>query len=63
MAYLGVPPFVTPYAGKFYTQQGTIVATELVSVGMEHLLTDTLSFAQGDPDHFRKVLEWTGGNP
>ena len=63
MAYLGVPPFVTPYAGKFYTQQGTIAATELVSVGMEQLLTDTLSFAQGDPDHFRKVLEWTGGNP
>jgi SPP1 gp7 family putative phage head morphogenesis protein len=63
MAYLGVPTFVTPYAGKFYRQQGTIVATELVSVGMEHLLTDTLSFAQGDPDHFRQVLEWTRGRP
>jgi len=63
MAYLGVPPFVTPYAGKFYTLKGTIIATELVSVGIEYLLTDTLSISKGDPDHFRQVLEWTGGRP
>jgi len=26
-------------------------------------LMDTLSVAKGDPDHFRQVLEWTGGRP
>jgi hypothetical protein len=30
---------------------------------MEYLLTDTLSVAEGDPDHFRQVLEWTRGRP
>ncbi len=63
IAYLGDPPFVTSYAGKFYTRRGKIDATELVSVGMEYLFAYPAYFAEKDPDHFRKVLEWTGGNP
>ena len=49
---MGVPGrFLDPYAGKVYPEAAR--ATEMVSLGVEWMLTDPIRFAREAPEHFK----------
>lgn len=41
------------YTGKWYGHQGS---TEVTSMGVQHLFTDAVTFAERDPEHFHLVV-------
>lgn len=44
--------FITPYVGKQYVSRHKVVATEVISVGLENYIYDPAMFARLDPEHF-----------
>jgi hypothetical protein len=43
--------FIRPYTGKVYLDK----ATETISMGLQHMWNDALSFWEKDPDHFKFI--------
>lgn len=56
--------FVTPYTGKVYMDEttGIVFGTEIISVGMEQLFEDAVSFYQNDPEHFEFMTQLLRGD-
>lgn len=48
-----VDNFMHPYMGKLYAGNGN---TEVLSMGIEYLITDPLTFMEKDPDMFKFIL-------
>jgi hypothetical protein len=48
--------FINPYTGKIYGTESNPRATEILSMGMTHLVGDPTEFMDKDPDHFRFVV-------
>jgi hypothetical protein len=48
--------FIDPYTGKIYGPEGGETATEVLSMGLTHLLRDAVGFARHDPEHFRFTI-------
>lgn len=57
--------FIDAYSGKYYaTADGTAQrATELISMGLEYMIDDPISFAKKDPDHFDFIWHLLRGLP
>jgi len=54
--------FMHPYMGKEYLDKnGEILATEIISMGIQYLYADPLAFANGDPDFFDFIIEILAG--
>ena len=56
--------FISPYVGKFCRSRNT----EVLSMGLEALMTRPISFARKDPEHFALTVDiirgrWHSGNP
>lgn len=53
-----VDKFLNPYMGKvYYNQRGEVIATEILSMGIEEMYVDPIGFARRDPDYFDFVYE------
>ncbi len=50
--------FIDPYVGKTYGRR----ATEVISMGFEHMWADPAKFARGDPGHFDLIWNIMRGN-
>ena len=54
--------FMHPYMGKEYLDKNKeILATEIISMGIEYLYADPFAFANGDPDFFDFIIEILAG--
>lgn len=49
--------FFDPYVGKIYTHR----ATEVISMGMQYMVTNAALFVKDDPDHFKYVYNTLRG--
>lgn len=49
--------FMNPYMGKLYSDK----STELISMGLEHMVSDPLEFARKDPDYFDFIYNTVRG--
>lgn len=47
--------FLEPYTGKVYPSEAK--ATEIISMGVEHYLSDPIRFAREAPEHFRLIWD------
>lgn len=54
--------FLSPYMGKNYIHNNERYATELVSMGIQHLYDDPFSLAYGDPAMFDWILDMLRGH-
>jgi hypothetical protein len=49
--------FIDPYVGKVYWHFGrSDHHTEVISVGLQHMMTDPVAFYRADRDHFRLIV-------
>lgn len=54
--------FLSPYMGKVYRMSnGTVYGTEIISMGLEYMMNDPASFAEGDFDMFSFVYDTMRG--
>jgi len=54
--------FTSPYMGKIYKDRdGNVVATEILSMGMEYMWPDPYNFATTDPDYFDFIYDLLRG--
>ncbi len=53
--------FQEPYTGKIYIRDGVQNATEIISMGLEHMYEDPIAFATNDPDFFDFIFNLARG--
>lgn len=53
--------FDDPYSGKEYSYRGRRIATEILSMGIQHFVERPTEFARSDPDYFRFVYNTVRG--
>ena len=48
--------FFNPYCGKLYIENGKIISTEILSMGLQELMEHPFKFFQTDPEYFGFVI-------
>ncbi|MGB1284969.1 MAG: phage portal protein [Aggregatilineales bacterium] len=53
--------FPDPYVGKQYISRNKTYATEILSMGLQYLYTDPVTFQRTDPEYFEFIISITRG--